>query len=138
MRFDDISIESTRITFWGARAALEVQSPLEGVLRLRHAPCLMHSAPAHRELVSKSSWSVQESVQESVLAHGGLPLSVRREHGGAVAVVTTEGLSLEVTLATGAWRLRDAGGRELGGCEQFTGEAHPDYPVTRFRTRLAA
>ena len=123
MRFDDISTESNRVTFWGPRAALEVSSPLPGVLRLRHAPSLVHSAPAHRELVAKESWSVVE--------HARLPVSLRREEGSAVAVVATEGLSLEVTLATGAWRLRDAAGRELGQCESVLGESFPDYPVTR-------
>ncbi|EPX61636.1 Alpha-glucosidase [Cystobacter fuscus DSM 2262] len=129
MRFDDISIESTRITFWGPRTALEVRSPVPGVLRLRHAPALSHSAPAHRELLPKQSWSVVE--------HAELPLSLRREQEGAVAVVVAEGLSLEVTLATGAWRLRDGSGRELGRCESFSSEVMPDYPVTRFRSRLS-
>ncbi|WP_257461656.1 glycoside hydrolase family 31 protein [Archangium lipolyticum] len=129
MRFDDISIESTRITFWGPRTALEVRSPLPGVLRLRHIPSLGHSSRGPRELAPKQSWAVVEQ--------GERPLSVHREKDGQSAVVTTEELSLEVQLAQGTWLLRDASGRELARCEGFSGEAMPDYPVTRFRSRLS-
>jgi alpha-glucosidase len=129
MRFDDISIESTRITFWGPRTALEVRSPLPGVLRLRHVPSLGHSALGPRELAPKQSWAVVEQ--------GERPLSLRRQEDGQVAVVATEELSLEVRLAQGTWRLRDAAGREIARCEDFSGEAMPDYPVTRFRSRLS-
>ena len=129
MRLEDLSVEPTRVTFWGRRAALEVSCPLPGVLRLRHLPALQHTAPGPRELPPKQSWAVVE--------HQELPLSVRREEQGGVAVVVTEELSLEVSLARGTWRLLDAAGRELARCEDFSGEVMPDYPVDRFRSRLA-
>ncbi|WNG33762.1 alpha-glucosidase [Archangium violaceum] len=129
MSFDDISIESTRITFWGTRTALEVRSPLPGVLRLRHLPTLGHRELGPRELPPKQSWAVVE--------HRELPLSFRREEEGQVAVVSTEEVSLEVRLAQGTWRLRDASGRELTRCEGFSGEAMTDYPVTRYRSRIS-
>ena len=128
MRFDDISIEPTRVTFWGPRAALEVRSPLPGVLRLRHVPALSHSGLAHgpRELPAKQSWAVVEHAQR--------PLSCHRE--GERAVVSTGELVLEVRLLEGSWSLRDTAGRELTRHVGFSGEAFPDYPVTRFRSRL--
>ncbi|MFL5355626.1 glycoside hydrolase family 31 protein [Archangium sp.] len=129
MRLEDVSIESARVIFWGPRAALEVRCPLPGVLRLRHLPALRHTAPGPRELPPKQSWAVLEQRE--------LPLSVRYEEQGRVVVVGTEELSLEVTLARGTWLLRDADGRELARCEDFSGEVFPDYPVDRFRSRLA-
>ncbi|MDY7231023.1 TIM-barrel domain-containing protein [Hyalangium rubrum] len=129
MRFDDITVDPTRIIFWGARAALEVRSPLPGVLRLRHLPCLGHAALTLRELPAKQSWAVLEQPER--------PLSFRQEARGEVAVVRTEELSLEVQPDQGSWLLRDAAGKELARCEGFSGEAMPDYPVTRFRSRLA-
>jgi alpha-glucosidase len=128
MHFDDLSIEPTRVTFWGQSAALEVSSPLPGVLRLRHLPSLGPSAHTLREVPSKQSWAVLE--------HRERPLTVRREALSQVAVVGTEELSLEVLTAEGSWRLRDAGGRELARCVGMSGESRPDYPVTRFRSRL--
>jgi alpha-glucosidase len=127
MRLEDVSVEPTRVTLWGPRSALEVRCPLPGVLRLRHVPLLAHSALGPRELAPKQSWSVV-GAQE-------LPLSVRREEGRVVVVA--EGLSLEVELARGTWSLHDASGKLLSRCEDFSGEAMPDYPVTRFRSRLA-
>ncbi|WP_224365419.1 glycoside hydrolase family 31 protein [Hyalangium versicolor] len=129
MRLDDISLEPTRITFWGARSALEVRSPLPGVLRLRHIPALGPSVATLRELSQKESWAV--------VAQTDRPLSFRREEQGGIAVVGTEELSLEVNVTQGTWRLRDASGRELTRCEGFSGEQMPDYPVTRHRTRLS-
>ncbi|PTL85554.1 glycoside hydrolase family 31 protein [Vitiosangium sp. GDMCC 1.1324] len=129
MRFDDITIEPTRVTFWGPRAALEVRSPLPGVLRLRHLASLRYSAIGPRELSTKQSWAVVE--------HRELPLSVRREEQDRVAVVVTEELSVEVKLDDGTWLVRDAAGRELSRCDSFSGEAMPDYPVNRFRSRIA-
>ncbi|HEX5749190.1 MAG TPA: hypothetical protein VFZ09_23365 [Archangium sp.] len=84
-----------------------------------------HTALGPRELPVKQSWAVVEQRE--------LPLSVRREEQGGVAVVVTEALSLEVTLARGTWRLLDAAGRELARCEDVSGEVMPDYPVDRFR-----
>ncbi|KFE70296.1 Alpha-glucosidase [Hyalangium minutum] len=130
MHFNDLSAETTRVTFWGSHSALEIRSPLPGVLRLRHLPSLGAAAVTLREVPSKQSWSVLEHLER--------PLSIRREGQGAeqTVVVGTEELSLEVQLALGTWRLRDAGGRELARCDSFAGEVRPDYPVTRFRSRL--
>src|SRR5262249_54873731 len=86
-------------------------------------------APGPRELPPKQSWAVLEQRE--------LPLSIRREEQGRVIVVATEELSLEVTLAQGTWLLREADGRELARCEDFSTEVFPDYPVDRFRSRLA-
>ncbi|WP_224248533.1 glycoside hydrolase family 31 protein [Hyalangium gracile] len=129
MHFDDITVEPTRVIFWGSRAALEVRSPLPGVLRLRHLPCLTHSALMPGELPPKQSWAVVE--------HTDRPLSFRQEAPGQAAVVGTPELSVEVLPAQGTWRLRDAEGRELTRCEGFSGETYPDYPVTRFRSKLS-
>jgi alpha-glucosidase len=127
MRLEDVSVEPTRVTFWGPRAALEVRCPLPGVLRLRHVPTLWHTAHAPRELPPKQSWAVVGARE--------LPLSVRRQEGRVV--VAAEGLSLEVALPRGTWSLRDAQGHALTRCEDFSGEALSDYPVSRFRSRLA-
>ncbi|HEX8819646.1 MAG TPA: glycoside hydrolase family 31 protein [Archangium sp.] len=127
MRLEDVSVEPTRVTFWGPRAALEVRCPLPGVLRLRHVPTLWYNAHVPRELAPKQSWAVVGARE--------LPLSVRRESGRVV--VTAEGLSLEVALPRGTWSLRDAQGHALARCEDFSGEATSDYPVSRFRSRLA-
>jgi alpha-glucosidase len=129
MRFDELSIEPTRVTFWGARSALEIRSPLPGVLRVRHIPSPGHSSLAARELVSKHSWSV--------VAHGELPLSVHKDTAAGVAVVQAEGLSVEVRPEQGTWVLREPGGRELARCEGFSGETMPDYPVNRYRSQLS-
>jgi len=131
MRFDDISIEPNRVTFWGPRSALEIRSPLPGVLRLRHIPAFSRSGLAHgpRELPAKQSFAVVEHAQR--------PLSFRHEAQAQVAVVGTEELSVEVRMDQGSWSLKDASGRELSRCEGFSGEAMPDYPVTRFRSRLS-
>jgi alpha-glucosidase len=128
MRFEDISAEPTRVTFWGPRAALEVSCPLPGVLRLRHVPTLWHLAHVPRELPPKQSWAVVGGAQ-------ALPVSLRREEGRGV--VEAGRLVLEVELARGTWSLRDAEGRQLTRCEDFTGEATSDYPVSRFHSRLA-
>jgi alpha-glucosidase len=127
MRLEDVSVEPTRVTFWGPRAALEVRCPMPGVLRLRHVPTLWHTAHLPRELSPKQSWAVVGARE--------LPLSVRRQEGRVV--VTAEGLSLEVALPRGTWSLRDAQGHALTRCEDFSGEALSDYPVSRFRSRLA-
>ena len=129
MRFDELSIETTRITFWGTRAALEVSHPLPGVLRLRHLPSWSARAAGPRALPAKHSWAVVEQ--------RALPLSVREEAREDVTVVVAEGLSLEVFRATGAWVLREGGGGELARCEGFSGEMIPDYPVPRYHSRLA-
>ncbi|MBM7118458.1 glycoside hydrolase family 31 protein [Archangium primigenium] len=131
MRFDDLSIEPNRVTFWGARSALEVRSPLPGVLRLRHLPTFVHSFRAHgtRQLPAKHSFAVVEEGQR--------PLTFGHEPGSNVVVVGTAELSVEVRLDQGTWCLRDASGRELSRCEGFSGEAMPDYPVTRYRSRFA-
>ncbi len=131
MRFDDLSIEPNRVTFWGARSALEVRSPLPGVLRLRHLPTFVHSFRAHgpRQLPAKHSFAVVEEGQR--------PLTFGHEPGSNVVVVGTAELSVEVRLDQGTWCLRDAAGRELSRCEGFSGEAMPDYPVTRYRSRFA-
>ncbi|HSP77530.1 MAG TPA: TIM-barrel domain-containing protein [Myxococcaceae bacterium] len=126
MRLEDLFIEPTRVTFWGPRAALQVGCPAPGVLRLRHVPTLWHTSHAPRQLVPKQSWTVV-CAQE-------LPLSVRREEGRAW--VEAEGLSLEVELPRGSWLLRDVAGRLLARCEEFTGDATADYPISRFRSRL--
>ena len=127
MRLDDLSIEPTRVTFWGPRAALEVRCPAPGVLRLRHVPTFFHTAHEPRTLAPKHSWAV--------VGTGELPLTVRREEERVV--VEAEGLSLEVHLPRGTWSLRDAEGRLLTRCEECTGEATSDYPISRFRSRLA-
>ena len=131
MHFDDLSAEATRVIFWGSHAALEIRSPLPGVLRLRHLPSLGAAAVTLREVPSKQSWSVLE--------HPERPLSIRKEGQGSaqIVVVGAEELALEVQLAQGTWQLRDASGRELGRCDSFAGEVRPDYPVTRYRSRLA-
>jgi alpha-glucosidase len=127
MRLEDVSVEPTRVTLWGPRAALEVSCPLPGVLRLRHVPTLWHTAHVPRELPPKQSWAV--------VGAGELPLTARREEGRVV--VEAGRLVLEVELARGTWSLRDADGRRLTRCEDFTGEAVSDYPVSRFRSTLA-
>ena len=127
MRLDDFSVEPTRVTFWGPRAALEVSCPLPGVLRLRHVPTLGYTAHVPRELPPKRSWAVVGSRE--------LPLEVVREEGRVVVVA--EGLSVAVELPRGTWSVRETSGRVLTRCEDFSGEAMSDYPVSRFRSRLA-
>ncbi|MCI0670097.1 MAG: glycoside hydrolase family 31 protein [Myxococcaceae bacterium] len=127
MHLEDASVEPTRLTLWGPGAALEVQHPLPGVLRLRHLPSLLHTGFAPRELPPKDSWAVV----------GGAPRPMDvREEGGLWRVSAGE-LVLEVQRGPCTWRLSDAQERVLARCEWVTGDAATDYPATRFHSRLA-
>lgn len=126
MRLEDMTQEPACLTLWGPGTALQVRCPAPGVLRVRHAPCLGHTAPVPRELPPKVSWAV--------VGAGELPLDVRREPRRVS--VSAGGLVLDIELGRGTWRLREPEGREVARCEEVTGEAWPDYPTTRFRTRL--
>ena len=127
MRLDESAIEPTRLHLWGARAALEVQCPLPGVLRIRHAPSSAGTGFSHPQLPPKQSWAV--------ISDEARPLQVRRE--GDTFHVTAEGVSLEVAAATGTWSFRDAEGRELARCESVSGESWPSMPLNHHRARLA-
>lgn len=127
MRLQELSAEPARVRLWGERSAVEIQCPAPGVLRVRHAPSSADSTFTHPELPPKHSWAV--------VANGALPLSVHREDD--VVAVTAEGASLELRLQTGAWSFRDSTGRILAESARISGEPRPDYPVTRYRSRLA-
>lgn len=127
MRLVDSAIEPTRLHLWGARAALEVRSPLPGVLRLRHAPSSAHAGFTHPQLAPKQSWAV--------VTDEARPLEVRRE--GDTFHVTAEGVALELSLANGTWSFRDAEGRLLARCESVSGEFSPQMPLNHSRARLS-
>ncbi len=127
MRLTDFTIEPTRLHLWGARAALEVWSPLPGVLRLRHAPSSAHAGFIHPQLSPKQSWAV--------ITDEAQPLQVRREEG--TFHVTAEGVTLELAQADGTWSFRDAAGRVLARCTSVSGEFTPQMPVNHSRARLS-
>ncbi|HLL01495.1 MAG TPA: TIM-barrel domain-containing protein [Myxococcaceae bacterium] len=127
MRLVDFAIEPTRLHLWGPRAALEVWSPLPGVLRLRHAPSSAHAGFVHPRLAPKQSWAVVTDEAQ--------PLEVRRE--GDTFHVTAEGVVLQVALADGTWSFQNTEGRVLARCESVSGEYSPRMPVNHSRAQLS-
>ena len=127
MRLEQTSIEPNRLHLWGAHAALEIRCPLPGVLRLRHIPASLTAGFTHPRLGPKTPFAV--------VTDEGLPLQARRE--GNTLHVTAEGVSLELTLDTGAWSFRDAEGRTLARCESVSGESVPNMPLNHHRSRLS-
>jgi alpha-glucosidase len=127
MRLTDALVEPSRLLLHAPTAALEVQSPLPGVLRLRHAPSRQHTTALPASLPPKASWAV--------VAHGGRELGVRQREDGAWEV-EADGARLVVRPSPLSWALLDARGATVAACERAEGEAFADYPVTRFRSRL--
>ena len=130
MHLPEVEIHPTQVRCFGARASLELESPLAGVLRLRHSPCAQQATFSHPNLPEKTSFAV--------LTHEHLPLTVREE--GAVLHVSAAGVRLELSRSSGRWRFFDADGGDPGHplvqCVDVSGEATADYPVTRYETRL--
>ncbi|WP_157463458.1 glycoside hydrolase family 31 protein, partial [Deinococcus pimensis] len=106
------SLEGDVLRLWGRDDVLEVSAPLEGVLRLRHAPGARHSTLGFPALPEKRSFAVTHE--------GHLPLDVTSSEEGWR--VSAGGLRLDVDAASGLWSVTDAGGHELARATGLTSD----------------
>lgn len=146
---EDVTIEATRVRLGGRVAAMEVESPGPGVMRVRFAPESLRSHPSHPELPVKRSFA-REGMElgESGPRHARRGLSVRVTDGDAAGGVASEpgsealriagaDCALELALADGAWRFFDAEGRCVASSLGYEGEFAAGYPMARHRARVA-
>jgi len=127
MRLEQLFSGPTSVTLWGPRGAVQIQHPAPGVLRVRHAPSASDSTFTHPRLPAKQSFAV--------VGHGGHALTARRN--GDTVHVSADGVALALSMESGTWTFHDSEGRLLASSRSVAGEPTPDYPVVRYRSRLA-
>ncbi len=120
-------IEPTRVRLWNTRTVLEIQSPLPGVVRVRHAPLSIRSSLRHPHLPDRSSWAV--------IARGAHRLHVQ-EHPARVEI-QADGLRLAVDRESFDWTFSDPSGRVLAASVALQGEVDEGYPEPMWRSTLA-
>lgn len=122
-----IRLEPTRALLWDDVHAVEIHSPLEGVLRLRHAPNARLSAPGHPELPSKRSYAV-------IAGDDGPLQTIQGPNGGALTASRGE-VSVQLDEEGRAWTF-SVSGEVRARCVEVRGGARVGYPVTDYRSAL--
>src|SRR5512140_1686887 len=117
--YQETSVEPARVRAWGRRAALEIRSPRNGVLRLRHAPSSLLTSLRHPELGPKRSFAV--------VRDEALPLAFHPSK--EAPLIAGSGVEVELSLRDGTWRFF-SGGALLAECVRVAGEVKPGYPVS--------
>src|SRR5512146_2593044 len=109
--YQETSIEPARVRAWGRQAALEIRSPRNGVLRLRHSPSSLAASLRHPDLGPKRSFAV--------VRDDALPLVF---HPSAdTPLIAGAGVEVELSLRDGTWRFF-SGGAPLAECIRIAGE----------------
>ncbi|HEX2865220.1 MAG TPA: TIM-barrel domain-containing protein [Deinococcales bacterium] len=126
MRFHTLDAQPDLVRLHGDQSTLEISAPMEGVLRLRHAPVADKSSPTHPRLPGKKSWAVVTDERR--------PLSVAR-NGDQVSVQAGKA-RLNLRLDPGTWEFGEVGGRTVARCLDVRGEYHPERPAQSFNSEF--
>jgi alpha-glucosidase len=125
---EHVAATETAVRAWGRHAVVVVESPLPGVLRVRAAPRALATSTHYPELPPKASFA----------RVAGPPAGeLRVDQEDSDLVLSTEGATLRLSLATGGWLLLGGNGEPIARALGYDGEAKPGFPIDRHRARLA-